>query len=249
MSGSAERRVAFVTGASRGIGRATAVLAAGRGWDVAVGYHHDAAAAADVVRECQAAGARAIAVGADLSREDGVADAFAAVADGFGRLDGLVANAGIVVPAARVEQMTADRIERVLQVNVVGPLLCAGAAVRTMSTSRGGRGGVVVLVSSRAAVLGGSGEYVDYAASKAAIDAVVTGLAAEVVGEGIRVVGVRPGLIDTTIHATGRLERLTPQLPMRRPGTVEEVAGAILWLMSDEASYVTGSLLDVGGGR
>jgi NAD(P)-dependent dehydrogenase (short-subunit alcohol dehydrogenase family) len=244
-----ERPVVLVTGAARGIGRATAELAATRGWDVAVGFRSDGTAAAEVVERCRTSGVRAIAVGADVGLEDSVAGLFERVAAEFGRLDALVANAGIVVPRSRVDAMTAERIERVLQVNVVGSLLCAGAAVRAMSTLRGGAGGVIILVSSRAAVRGGSGVYVDYAASKGAIDTVVTGLAAEVIDEGIRVVGVRPGVIATGIHEPGRLERTGPELPMKRPGTGEEVAAAILWLMSDEASYVTGTLLDVSGGR
>jgi NAD(P)-dependent dehydrogenase (short-subunit alcohol dehydrogenase family) len=249
MTGATERPVVLVTGAARGIGRATAELAATRGWDVAVGFHTDGAAAAEVVERCQASGARAIAVGGDIGLEDSVTGLFASVAAEFGRLDALVANAGIVAPRSRVDAMTAERIERVLQVNVVGSLLCAGAAVRAMSTLHGGTGGVIVLVSSRAAVRGGSGIYLDYAASKGALDTVVTGLAEEVVDEGIRVVGVRPGVIATDIHEPGRLERTGPELPMKRPGTADEVAAAIVWLMSDEASYVTGALLDVGGGR
>jgi NAD(P)-dependent dehydrogenase (short-subunit alcohol dehydrogenase family) len=174
---------------------------------------------------------------------------FDAVEAAFGRLDALVANAGVVSPSGRVEDMTQERIERVLRVNVTGTLLCAGAAVRRMSTRHGGSGGVIVTVSSRAAVRGGAEEYVDYAASKAGVDAITVGLAAEVVADGIRVVGVRPGVIDTDIHEAGRLDRVVPTLPMGRPGTVEEVAAAIVWLMSPEASYVTGTLLDVSGGR
>jgi NAD(P)-dependent dehydrogenase (short-subunit alcohol dehydrogenase family) len=245
----AERPVVLVTGASRGIGRATALAAAGAGWDVAVGYRTDAAAAGEVVAACTALGAQAVATPGDVSEQAGVDQAFAVVEAEFGRLDALVANAGIVSPLGRVEDMDAARIEQVLRINVTGVLLCAGAAVRRMSRRHGGPGGVIVTVSSRAAVLGGAGDYVDYAASKAAVDAITVGLAAEVVDEGIRVVGVRPGVIETEIHAPGRLERVGPQLPMRRPGTAEEVAAAILWLMSPNASYVTGTLLDVGGGR
>jgi NAD(P)-dependent dehydrogenase (short-subunit alcohol dehydrogenase family) len=243
------RPVALVTGGGRGIGRATAELLATQGWDLVLGYRADHAAAAAVVETCRAAGARAVAVAADVATEAGVENLFAATAHEFGRLDALVANAGIVVPRSRVDAMTASRIEQVLRVNVVGSLLCAGAAVRVMSTARGGPGGVIVLVSSRAAVRGGPGEYVDYAASKGAIDSMVVGLAAEVVDEGIRVVGVRPGIIATDIHEPGRVERAAPGLPMKRPGTPEEVAAAIAWLMSAEASYVTGTLLDVSGGR
>jgi NAD(P)-dependent dehydrogenase (short-subunit alcohol dehydrogenase family) len=243
------RGVVLVTGASRGIGQATAQLAAARGWDVAVGYSRDSTGAAETVRRCTAAGARAVAVHGDVGRSDGVERVFELVDREFGRLDAVVANAGVVTPLARVEDMTAERIEDLLRVNVTGVLLCAGAAVRRMSTAHGGTGGVIVTISSRAAVHGGAEEYVDYAASKAAVDAITVGLAEEVVAEGIRVVGVRPGVIDTDIHAPGRLERVTPGLPMSRPGTVEEVAAAIVWLMSPEASYVTGTLLDVGGGR
>jgi NAD(P)-dependent dehydrogenase (short-subunit alcohol dehydrogenase family) len=248
MSEPTSRPVVLVTGASRGIGRATAQLAAARGWDVAVGYSRDESGAQETIRACHEAGARAIATPGDVSRAPGVDQVFAAVDAGFGRLDALVANAGIVSPLGRVEDMSAERIDEVLRVNVTGVLLSAGAAVHRMSMTHGGAGGVIVTVSSRAAVRGGPGEYVDYAASKAAVDAITIGLAAEVVAEGIRVVGVRPGLIGTGIHAPGRLERRSPGLPMKRPGTVDEVAAAIVWLMSAEASYITGTLLDIGGG-
>lgn len=243
------RPVALVTGASRGIGAATAELLARQGWDLVLGYRSDARAADEVAARCAEAGARAVPVGADVSTQAGVDRLFDTVAQEYDRLDALVANAGVVTPRARVEAMTAERIAGVLQVNVVGLLLCAGAAVRAMSTAHGGQGGVIVLLSSRAAVFGGPDTYVDYAASKGAVDTVVAGLAAEVVAEGIRVVGVRPGVIDTEIHEAGRVERLTPTLPMRRPGTAGEVAAAIGWLVSPEASYVTGTLLDVSGGR
>lgn len=243
------RRVVLVTGASSGIGRATALRAAAAGWDVAVGYRSDAEAAEEAARSCEALGVRAVAAAGDVSTAAGVESCFAVVDEHFGRLDALVTSAGVVSPLGRVEDMTEERIARVLQVNVVGTLLCAGAAVRRMSTRHGGEGGVIVTVSSRAAVRGGAREYVDYAASKAAVDAVTVGLAAEVLVEGIRVVGVRPGVIATGIHEPGRLERVTPQLPMQRAGTPDEVAAAIVWLMSDEASYVVGTLLDVGGGR
>ena len=249
MSDPGGRPVVLVTGASRGIGQATAELAAASGWDVAVGYRADAERAQAVVSACQASGAQAIAVRGDLALEQEVARVFAEVDAAYGRLDALVANVGIVAPLARVEDFDAERIERVLRVNVVGTLLCAGAAVRRMSRVHGGRGGVIVTVSSRAAVRGGAGEYVDYAASKAAVDTITVGLAAEVAGEGIRVVGVRPGVIDTGIHAPGRLERVGPETPLGRAGRSAEVAAAILWLMSPDASYVTGTLLDVGGGR
>jgi NAD(P)-dependent dehydrogenase (short-subunit alcohol dehydrogenase family) len=241
--------VALVTGASRGIGAATATALAAAGWDVAVSYRERADAAAAVVSECRAAGRRAAALRADLASPDGVVVVFDSVDATFGRLDLLVNNAGVVSPAGPVSTYTASRLERVLQINVVAAFLAAGAAVRRMSTAAGGRGGVIVNVSSRAAELGGAGEYVDYAASKAALDALTTGLALEVAGEGIRVVGVRPGLIDTEIHAPGRLERLGSSPPLGRPGTAAEVAAAIVWLASPAASYVTGATLDVGGGR
>jgi NAD(P)-dependent dehydrogenase (short-subunit alcohol dehydrogenase family) len=243
------RPVVLVTGASKGIGRATALHAAAAGWDVAVGYRSDRAAADLVVQGCVAAGAQAVVAPGDVSSAAGVETCFAAADAGFGRLDALVSSAGIVSPLRRVDEMTEDELAEVLRVNVTGTLLCAGAAVRRMSSKYGGDGGVIVTVSSRAAVLGGAGEYVDYAASKAAVDAITIGLAAEVLADGIRVVGVRPGVIETGIHAPGRLERVAPNLPMKRPGTADEVANAIVWLMSPEASYVTGTMLDVGGGR
>lgn len=243
------RPVVLVTGASRGVGRAVAIRAAATGWDVAVGCRSDTEAAAAVRRDCAAAGAHAVAAPGDVGAADGVESCFAAVDATFGRLDALVTCAGVVSPLGRVEDMTAERIERVLRVNLVGTLLCAGAAVRRMSTRHGGTGGVIVTVSSRAAVRGGAGEYVDYAASKAGVDAVTIGLAEEALPDGIRVVGVRPGVIATDIHAPGRLERVAPALPMGRAGTPDEVAAAVVWLLSDEASYVVGTMLDVGGGR
>jgi NAD(P)-dependent dehydrogenase (short-subunit alcohol dehydrogenase family) len=241
--------VVLVTGASKGIGRATALHAAATGWDVAVGYRSDRAGADDVVRACIDAGAQSVVSAGDVSTTAGVDACFAAVDAGFGRLDALVTSAGIVSPLRRLDAMTEQQVAQVLRINVVGTLLCAGAAVRRMSRRYGGDGGVIVTVSSRAAVRGGAGEYVDYAASKAAVDAITVGLGAEVLEEGIRVVGVRPGVIETGIHAPGRLERVAPHLPLKRPGTVDEVANAIVWLMSPEASYVAGTLLDVGGGR
>ncbi len=241
--------VAVVTGGSRGIGAATAVALAGAGWDVVVSYRERADAAGEVVGRCVAAGRPATAVQADLASPDGVAALFAAVDEIHGRLGLLVNNAGVVSPAGPVASYTADRLDAVLRLNVVGAFLAAGEAVRRMATSTGGDGGVIVNVSSRAAVLGSAGEYVDYAASKAAIDAMTVGLAAEVAKDGIRVVGVRPGLIETEIHEPGRLERLGSTPPLGRPGRAEEVAAAIVWLASPEASYVTGATLDVGGGR
>lgn len=254
MHGSPMRNTAIVTGGSRGIGAATARLLASRGWDVAISYISDADAAATVVAGCEALGAGARAVQADLASEDDVVRLFATVDRELGPLHALVNNAGIVGEAKeRVDQFTRARIERMLTVNVTGPFLCAREAVRRMSSRFGGAGGVIVNVSSAAARLGGPNEYVDYAASKGAIDTMTVGLAKEVAEEGIRVNAVRPGLIRTTIHASGgqpdRVERLASMIPVQRAGEPDEVAFAIAWLCSDEASYVTGALLDVSGGR
>lgn len=242
-------RTVLITGGSRGIGAATARLAAERGWQVAVSYRERSADADEVVRECERAGVRAAAVRADISVEQDVERLFDTVSAEFGPLHALVNNAGVVGPLQRLEDFTVDRIERVLAVNLTGALLCARAAVRRMSSRRGGAGGVIVNVSSRAAVQGSPGEYVDYAAAKAGVDALTVGLSKEVAGDGIRVNAVRPGLIDTEIQAPGRLDRLGGSPPLGRPGRATEVAAAILWLLSDEASYTTGALLDVGGGR
>ncbi len=244
--------VAVVTGAGRGIGAATAELLASRGSDVVLTYVRRSGEAAAVVARCAAHGVRAVAVRADVSQEDDVAAVFAA-ADDLGPLTALVNNAGVLDVQARVVDLTVERITRILAVNVVGSFLCAREAVRRMSTGSGGAGGAIVNVSSRAAVLGSPGEYVDYAASKAAVDTLTVGLAKEVAAEGIRVNAVRPGLIHTSMHADGgepeRVARLASTVPLGRGGDVHEVAAAIAWLLSDEASYVTGALLDVGGGR
>jgi NAD(P)-dependent dehydrogenase (short-subunit alcohol dehydrogenase family) len=243
----------LITGASRGIGAACARLAFERGWQVGVNYRADADAAKAIVRDIEAGGGKAFAVQADVSQEADVLRMFAEVYARCGRLDALVNNAGILARQMRVEQMDAGRIGRILATNVTGSFLCAREAVLRMSTKHGGSGGAIVNVSSRAAVLGSAGEYVDYAASKAALDALTIGLAKEVAGEGIRVNGVRPGLIDTDMHASGgeprRIERLKNSVPMGRGGEAEEVARAILWLASDEASYTTGSFIDCSGGR
>lgn len=241
--------VALVTGGGRGIGAATSRRLAEAGWDVAVSFRARESEAEKVAAACRDLGRRAITVRADVAVESDVLDLFAVVEERLGTPRALVNNAGIVPEAGRVESFSVDRLRHVLDVNVVGSFLAVREAVRRMSTARGGAGGVIVNVSSRAAVLGSAGEYVDYAASKAAIDALTVGLAHEVAAEGIRVVGVRPGLIDTDIHAPGRLERLGSTPPLGRPGLPEEVAGAIAWLVSDEASYVTGATLDVSGGR
>ena len=245
-------RVLIVTGGSRGIGAATCLLAAARGWGVVVNYAGNVEAAERVCARIHAEGGTAVAVRGDVSREEDVEHIFRA-ADRLGRLAGLVNNAGIVGPNARVEELDADRIGRILAVNVTGSFLCARAAIKRLSTRHGGRGGAIVNLSSAAAKLGSPGVYVDYAAAKGAIDSFTIGLALEVAGEGIRVNAVRPGIIDTDIHASGgdpgRAARLAPSLPLARAGTAEEVAKAILWLLSDEASYTTGSTIAVSGGR
>jgi NAD(P)-dependent dehydrogenase (short-subunit alcohol dehydrogenase family) len=243
----------LVTGGSRGIGAACALLAAGQGYRVCINYRADAAAAAEVVRAIEAAGGTAFALQADVADEAEVMRMFEEIDARCGRLDALINNAGILARQMRVEQMDAARINRILATNVTGSFVCAREAVLRMSTRHGGTGGAIVNISSRAAVLGSAGEYVDYAASKAALDALTIGLSKEVAAEGIRVNGVRPGLIDTTMHASGgepgRVERLKASVPMGRGGQAEEVARAALWLLSDEASYTTGTFIDVSGGR
>jgi NAD(P)-dependent dehydrogenase (short-subunit alcohol dehydrogenase family) len=243
----------LVTGGSRGIGAATARLAAQRGYAVCVNYRSNRAAADAVVAGIESAGGKAVAVGADVSVEADVVRLFETVDARLGRLTALVNNAGILETQSRVDQMDAARLGRIFATNVSGAFLCAREAVKRMSTTCGGVGGAIVNVSSRAAQLGAPGEYVDYAASKAAIETLTIGLAREVAGEGIRVNGVRPGIIYSDIHASGgepsRVDRLGPQLPMKRGGEAVEVARAILWLLSDEASYSTGTFIDVAGGR
>jgi NAD(P)-dependent dehydrogenase (short-subunit alcohol dehydrogenase family) len=245
-------RVAVITGGSRGIGRAAALAAAKRGYQVVVGYASNKAAADEVVAAIAAGNGKAIAVKCDVGVEADILDLFRQ-ADGIGRVAALVNNAGVVDRTARVDEMSAERVTRMMTVNVVGSILCAREAVKRMSTRHGGAGGVIVNLSSVAATLGSPGLYVDYAASKGAIDTFTIGLAREVASEGIRVNAIRPGLIDTDIHASGgepgRAQRLAPTVPMKRVGTAEEVANAIVWLMSDEASYVTGTVFDVSGGR
>ncbi len=260
----ARRGVLVVTGASRGIGAATARRAAAAGWAVAVHYGRDAAAAQSVVRAIADAGGEAHAFGADVADDAQVARLFEAVDAQFGagRLRGLVYNAGVVDVAQRVDAMSRARLERMFSINVFGAFACAREALRRMSTLHGEPrhraaggcvGGAIVNVSSVAATLGAPGQYVDYAASKAAIDAFTVGLAREVATEGVRVNAVRPGIIDTEIHASGgspeRAREAAPIIPMRRAGSADEVAAAIVWLLSDDASYATGAILDVSGGR
>jgi len=245
--------VVLITGASRGIGAATARLAAQRGWDVAVNYTRSASAAEAVAADVSKAGRRAIAIQADVGKPEEVARLFKAVDAEFGRLDGFFNNAGILERASKFVDMDVARLQRILAVNTIGAFIAAQEAVRRMSTRLGGRGGVIVNMSSAAAKLGGSNEAIDYALSKGAIDTLTIGMAKELAAEGIRVNAVRPGMIDTDIQRdTGipdRVARAVPLIPMQRGGTAEEVAEAVLWLMSDQSSYCTGLLLDVAGGR
>jgi NAD(P)-dependent dehydrogenase (short-subunit alcohol dehydrogenase family) len=255
-------RIVLVTGGSRGIGAATALRCAQQGWDVAVNYARDAQAAEAVCVQVRALGRRALAVRADVAVEADVLAMFDAVDRGLGLLSGLVNNAGVVDENQRVADMSVERLQRMFNTNVLGSFVCAREAVRRMSTKHaearhrdagGGRGGAIVNLSSKAAVLGAPGWYVDYAASKGAIDTFTVGLAREVALEGIRVNGVRPGIVDTDIHASGgwpdRAHTSSALIPMQRPGRADEIAAAITWLLGDEASYTTGAILDVAGGR
>ena len=247
------RKVVMVTGGGRGIGAATCVLAAQKGWDVAVNYAANAEAAQQVVKQIQATGARAIAVQADVADEAQVLAMFKRVKAELGPLQGLVNNAGVIDVYARLDEMSMARWRRMFDINVLGSMLCAREAVLQMSTKHGGQGGSIVNLSSAAARLGAAGQYLDYAAAKGAIDSLTLGLAKEVAGEGIRVNAIRPGLIDTEIHASGglpnRVKDLEHLVPAKRGGTAMEVAQAIVWLLSDDASYTTMSLIDVSGAR
>ena len=245
--------VVLITGASRGIGAATALLAARAGYAVAVNYAANSLAADEVVRQIRQSGGNAITVQADVADEAQVLAMFEKVDAKLGRLTALVNNAGVVDQTSRVDAMSMARFKRMFEINVYGSFVCAREAVRRMSTRHGGTGGTIVNLSSVAARLGAPGQYVDYAAAKGAIDSFTVGLAKEVATEGIRVNAVRPGIIETDIHASGglpnRAREMAPQVPMQRPGSAEEVARSILWLMSPESSYTTGTVLDVTGGR
>ncbi|QYK39968.1 MAG: SDR family oxidoreductase [Paracoccaceae bacterium] len=246
------RRVVLITGASSGIGAGAARLLAGRGWDVALHYGGNRAGAEAVAADCGAVGARTVLLPADLGDPAAVETLFSGFDAAFPRLDAMVVNAGIVDVPARVTEMSAARLVRMFTVNTVSAILCAGQAGRRLSTAAGGPGGAIVLVSSVAVRLGSGGQYADYAASKAALDTLAKGMSDEMAPEGVRVVSLRPGVIDTEIHAKGgnpdRAARLASAIPMRRPGRVDEVAEAIRWLVED-ATYVTGTTIEVTGGR
>ncbi|MDR7030278.1 SDR family oxidoreductase [Rhizobium rosettiformans] len=247
-----QRPLVLVTGGSRGIGAAVCRKAAAQGYDLIVNYRSDQSAAEAVAADCRAQGVKAEIVQGDTGTEEGVAAIFAAV-DRLGPLHGLVNNAGVVDVTARVDEFDRARLDRIFAINVIGKIRCATEAVKRMSTKHGGQGGVIVNLSSIAAVLGAAGQYVDYAAAKGAVDTFTLGLAREVATECVRVNAIRPGIIDTEIHASGglpnRARDLAPIVPMQRPGTADEVADSVLYLLSPQASYVTGAILNVSGGR
>ncbi len=247
------RKTILITGASRGIGRAAALLAGKRGWSVGVNYVRDQAAAGEVVVAIERAGGKAVALRGDVSVEADVIAMFADATGALGSLDGVVVNAGIVAPTSKLVDMGVERMRRIFEVNTLGAFVCAREAARHMARSRGGNGGSIVLISSAAARLGSPGLYVDYAASKGAIDTLTLGLSKELGLEGVRVNAIRPGLIETDIHASGgepdRARTLGAAAPMGRAGAADEIGEAIVWLLSDAASYVTGAILDVTGGR
>lgn len=247
------RKTALITGASAGIGAASARLLATNGYDIAIGYRSDEAGAQAVARDVEAAGGQAVTIRADVGEPAEIDRMFAEFDAVFARLDALVNNAGIVARTQRIDEMSAERLQQMFAVNLTGAFLVAGHAVRRMSTAKGGHGGGIVNMSSAAARLASPGQYVDYAASKAALDLMTKGLAAEVGAEGIRVNAIRPGLIETEIHAKGgepgRAQKLAHLVPMKRTGSAEEVAEGVLWLLSDQSSYVTGTFLDIAGGR
>ena len=247
------QKTLLITGGSRGIGAATALLAAQHGYSVAVNYATHSAAADEVVRKIRAAGGRAFSVQADVAVEKDIMAMFKKIDIEFGRLDALVNNAGVVDQTSRVDAMTMARLQRMFAVNVFGSFLCAREAIKRMSTLGGGIGGAIVNVSSAAARIGSPGQYVDYAAAKGAIDTFTIGLAREVAAEGIRVNAVRPGIIETDIHASGglpnRARDVAPQVPMQRAGSADEVAQSIVWLLGENSAYTTGALLDIAGGR
>ena len=245
--------VLLVTGGSRGIGAAVCLSAARQGWAVVVNYASNKAAADSVVATIKDAGGEACAAEGDVGTTEGIASIFSVVDKQFGRLDGLVNNAGVVDIPQRIDEMSPERLDRMFRINITGSILCAAEAVRRMSTRHGGRGGVIVNISSMAATIGGAGQYVDYAASKGAIDSFTIGLAREVATESVRVNAVRPGIVDTDIHASGgvpdRVRDMSPLVPLKRAGTAHEIADAVLYLLSPSASYITGAILNVSGGR